>query len=46
MINAAQDEVIPRQCTEKLAEALGIKDRVIWFEGLGITQRLQNYRAP
>lgn len=35
MINAAQDEVIPCQCTEKLAEALGIKDKVIWFEGLG-----------
>lgn len=35
MINAAQDEVIPRQCTEKLAAALGISDRVVWLEGLG-----------
>ncbi len=35
MINATEDEVIPRRCTEKLAEALGIADRVAWFEGLG-----------
>ena len=35
MINAAQDEVIPRECTEKLANALGIGDRVVWLEGLG-----------
>ena len=35
MINASQDEVIPRRCTEKLAEALGIADRVVWLEGLG-----------
>ncbi|OHB66094.1 MAG: hypothetical protein A2V70_06925 [Planctomycetes bacterium RBG_13_63_9] len=35
MINAAEDEVIPRQCTEKLASALGIQDKVIWYEGLG-----------
>ncbi|MBN1395186.1 MAG: prolyl oligopeptidase family serine peptidase [Pirellulales bacterium] len=35
MLNAAEDEVVPRQCTEKLAEALGIADRVVWFEGLG-----------
>ena len=35
MINAAEDEVIPRQCTEKLAAALGISDRVVWLEGLG-----------
>jgi len=35
MINAAEDEVIPRPCTEKLAAALGIGDRVIWLEGLG-----------
>ena len=35
MINAAEDEVLPRQCTEKLAEALGIADRVVWLEGLG-----------
>lgn len=35
MINAGDDEVIPRPCTEKLAQALGIADRVAWFEGLG-----------
>ena len=35
MINAAEDEVIPRACSEKLAEALGIADHVIWLEGLG-----------
>lgn len=35
MINAAQDEVIPRRCAEKLAERYGIQDKVIWFEGLG-----------
>lgn len=35
MINAAKDEVVPRACTEKLAAALGITDRVIWLEGLG-----------
>lgn len=35
MINAAVDEVIPRACTEKLANALGIGDRVVWLEGLG-----------
>lgn len=35
MINAGDDEVIPRPCTEKLAQALGIADRVTWFDGLG-----------
>ncbi|MGC8830575.1 MAG: C45 family autoproteolytic acyltransferase/hydrolase [Verrucomicrobiia bacterium] len=35
MLNAANDEVIPRQCTEKLADALGIKNNIIWFQGLG-----------
>jgi len=35
MVNAAEDEVIPRACTEKLAEALGIRQRVVWLEGLG-----------
>ncbi len=35
MLNAAEDEVIPRECTEKLAAALGISDRVVWFPGLG-----------
>lgn len=35
MINAGQDEVIPPDCTRKLATALGIADRVVWFDGLG-----------
>jgi len=35
MINAGEDEVIPRECAEKLADALGIKDKVVWFDGLG-----------
>ncbi len=35
MVNAAADEVIPRSCTEKLAAALGLSDRVEWLAGLG-----------
>jgi len=35
MVNAAEDEVIPRECTEKLARELGISDQVFWLEGLG-----------
>ncbi len=35
MVNAARDEVIPRLCTEKLAAALGIANRVRWLDGLG-----------
>jgi dienelactone hydrolase len=35
MINAGDDEVIPRQYTEKLAKAIGIEDKVVWFDGLG-----------
>ena len=35
MLNAGSDEVIPRACTEKLAAALGIADRVRWLDGLG-----------
>jgi len=35
MINAAEDEVIPRACTEQLAAALGIADRVFWLNDLG-----------
>ena len=35
MLNAAEDEVIPRSCTQQLAAALGIEDRVVWFQGLG-----------
>jgi len=34
MCNAAEDEVIPRACTEELAEALGMKDKVRWLDGL------------
>lgn len=34
MINAAADEIIPRACTEKLAAALGIADRVVWIDGI------------
>jgi dienelactone hydrolase len=35
MVNAAEDEVIPPDCTRRLATALGIADRVRWLEGLG-----------
>ena len=35
MVNAAEDHVVPRQCTQKLASALGMEDRVVWLEGLG-----------
>ena len=35
MLNAAQDEVIPRECTLELAKAAGLEKSVIWFEGLG-----------
>jgi dienelactone hydrolase len=35
MVNAAEDETVPRQCTEKLAAALGMSDRVKWLDGLG-----------
>ena len=35
MINAAEDEVIPRECTERLAAALGISERVVWLQGVG-----------
>lgn len=35
MINAAEDEVIAPPCTQKLAEALGIADQVVWLKGLG-----------
>jgi dienelactone hydrolase len=33
MVNATEDQVIPRACTEKLAAALGIADRVVWLQG-------------
>ncbi len=35
MINAAEDEVIPRASTEKLAAAMGLEDRVVWLPDLG-----------
>jgi dienelactone hydrolase len=35
MVNAAEDEVIPPACTRKLADALGIANRVVWLNGLG-----------
>ncbi len=35
MVNAAEDELIPRECTERLAAELGIADEVVWLEGLG-----------
>ena len=35
MVNATDDKVVPGECTRKLAEALGIGDRVVWLEGLG-----------
>jgi dienelactone hydrolase len=35
LINAGEDEVIPRACTQRLATALGIPDKVVWLDGLG-----------
>lgn len=35
MVNAAEDEVIPPACSRKLADALGIANRVVWLNGLG-----------
>jgi dienelactone hydrolase len=35
MINATDDEVIPKRCTEKLADALAIPDKIVWLDGLG-----------
>ncbi len=35
MINGTDDRVMPRQCAEKLAAALGMSDRVVWLDGLG-----------
>ena len=55
MINATDDEVIPRRCTERLAGAAGIADQVVWLEGLahytamaalpGIIDRLGDFFA-
>ena len=33
MVNADQDEIIPNECTKKLAAELGIKDRIVWLYG-------------
>ncbi|OGV63410.1 MAG: hypothetical protein A3K19_30830 [Lentisphaerae bacterium RIFOXYB12_FULL_65_16] len=36
MINDDDDEVIPKDCTLKLAEAIGLPpDRMVWLDGLG-----------
>jgi dienelactone hydrolase len=35
MLNAAEDEVIPRSCTEQLAAASGMEQKVVWLKGLG-----------
>jgi dienelactone hydrolase len=35
LINAAEDEVIPRACTVALADAVGMKDKVVWLPGMG-----------
>ena len=35
MINAGADEVVPRACTQRLADAIGLGDKVVWLEGLG-----------
>ena len=35
MVNAAEDNVVPHACTERLAAELGIADDVVWLEGLG-----------
>ena len=35
MVNASEDEVVPPDCTRRLAEAVGMKDKVIWLEGMG-----------
>lgn len=42
MVNVSGDEVIPRACTEKLAAALGISDRVAWVYG----QEHQTFAIP
>jgi len=35
MINATEDEVIPRIHAEQLGAALGIQDAIVWMEGVG-----------
>lgn len=34
MVNATDDEVIPRACTDRLAAAAGITDQVVWLDGM------------
>jgi hypothetical protein len=54
MLNAAEDEVIPRACTESLWAALG-KPEIVWYDGghysvarhiLHALQRTQDFFAP
>jgi len=35
MVNAAEDEVIPADCTKALAAAAGFTDGVVWLPGMG-----------
>jgi dienelactone hydrolase len=35
MFNPTEDEVIPKECAMELAEAIGMKDRITWLQGLG-----------
>lgn len=35
MFNPVEDEVIPRECAVALADAMGMKDRITWLDGLG-----------
>lgn len=35
MINATDDEIIPRRFAERLATAMDMRDKQIWLEGLG-----------
>ena len=37
MINAAQDEIIPREATLELANALGIAPKIVWMPGMHCT---------
>jgi len=35
MINAAEDEVVPKESTLELAEAMGMSEKIVWLKGLG-----------
>ena len=35
MINAREDEVVPPECTLRLARAIGMEGKVTWLEGMG-----------